>query len=149
MSWSFLDELYSAAEAAAALENEFRREAAERIAALECERAFAFRRLNLMRAVVDAQRDAESEEQAVAQAQDVLRARLDWPNESETQSTLLSRFAPVAQAVFASLRPGTDGADNGIVNALAEFENWYGAEHRASFWTLFEQPMAETPRVDF
>jgi len=149
MSRFFLDQLRSAAEAAAALETQFRREAAERIAALECERAFAFRRFNLMRGIADAVERAENEEEAIAKANAVLRAKLDWPNESETQSTLISRFASVAQAVFASLRPGADLPGIGIGHALAEFENWYATEHGDSFWTLFEQPLAETPRVDF
>ncbi len=65
----FLDALAHAAEAA------FRRDAAERIKALERERAFAFRRLNLMRAVADALATAETEEAAVATARAPQRAR--------------------------------------------------------------------------
>ena len=51
---SFLDGLAAAAEQAKAAEARFRYEAAQRIAALERERATAYRRLNLMRAIADA-----------------------------------------------------------------------------------------------
>ena len=54
MSFPLIDDLCKAADHAAAAEMQYRREAALRIAALENERAFAFRRLNLMRAVGDA-----------------------------------------------------------------------------------------------
>ena len=101
MSMSFIEDLHKAAETAAAAEMQFRRAAAERIAALESERAFAFRRLNLMRVVADAVGRAEDEEAAIAGAIEALRSKLDWPNESEVQSAIFSRFAPVAQALFA------------------------------------------------
>ena len=32
---------------------------------------------------------------------------------------------------------------------LAAFETWYETNHRVSFWDLFDQPMPETPLVDF
>ena len=51
---SFLDTLKAATVAAETAEAKFRREIAERTRQLERERAFAFRRFNLMRAVADA-----------------------------------------------------------------------------------------------
>ncbi len=51
---AFLDALKAAADEAEVAEKQFRREAAQRIAGLERERSFAFRRLNLMRAVAAA-----------------------------------------------------------------------------------------------
>jgi hypothetical protein len=146
---TFINELRSAAELAATAEAGFRRESAERIAKLECERAFAFRRLNLMRAVADAVARAEDEEIAVANGLGALRAKLDWSNESESQSALLSHFAPVAQALFASLKADEDSRGRGVIEALDEFEQWYATTHREPFWDLFDQPLAETPRVDF
>jgi len=149
-SASFLDALKTAADGAAAAESEFRRHAADRIKALERERAFAFRRLNLMRALADAVASAESEEIAVANGLAVLRARLGWSSDSDARSEVLSRFAPVAAAVFAYLAPPdeeTPAADVG--GALQEFEAWYAAMRGTSFWTLFEQYVAETPVVDF
>ena len=146
---SFIEGLHKAADTAADAEMQFRRAAAERIAALENERAFAFRRLSLMRAVADAARRAENEEAAVAAGIDALRSKLDWPNDSEAQSAILSRFEPVAQALFASLKAGEQALDKSAGEALAQFEQWYAQAYRAPFWALFEQAMAETPRVDF
>ena len=149
---SFLDDLKRATERATAAEHDFRREIAQRIKALERERAFAFRRFNLMRAIADVVASAESEEIAVAGATALLRAKLGWSSDSEARSAVLSRFAPVAQAMFASLAPSDD--DNAppppdVVAALGEFERWYGETHPNPFWVLFENYIPETPVVDF
>jgi hypothetical protein len=148
---SFLDDLKRATERAAAVENDFRREIAQRIKALESERAFAFRRFNLMRAIADVVASSESEEIAVAGATALLRTKLGWSSDSEARSAVLSRFAPVAQAMFASLAPpGDENAPTpDVIGALAEFERWYGATHPNPFWILFENYIPETPVVDF
>jgi hypothetical protein len=145
----FLETLEAAASAAAAAETAFRREATERIKSLEHERSFAFRRLNLMRPMVDAVARAESEELAVAGSLAILRARLAWSSDSEARSAVLTRFAPVAQGMFAALRPQPDSPAIDVLALLTEFEAWYEAAHRTPFWSLFEQPMPETPLVDF
>jgi hypothetical protein len=148
---SFLDDLKHATERAAAAENDFRREIAQRIKAIENERAFAFRRFNLMRAIADVVASAESEEIAVAGATALLRAKLGWPSDSEARSAVLSRFAPVAQAMFASLAPSDDedAPTPDVIGALAEFARWYGETHPNPFWILFENYIPETPVVDF
>jgi hypothetical protein len=146
---SFIDTLHAAADSAAAAETAFRREAGERIAALECERVFAFRRLNLMRAVADGVAAAEDEEIAAATGVGILRSRLDWADGSEAQLAILSRFAPVARTLFASLAEGAKPDTPGAAQALAEFEAWYEHTYRTPFWVLLEQHMEETPRVDF
>ncbi|MGZ8323738.1 MAG: hypothetical protein ACXWVC_11810, partial [Rhodoplanes sp.] len=68
-----LDELQAAAHDAETAEAAFRRNAAARIAALEQERAFAFRRVNFMRAVAEAVASAEDEDAAVTHASAALR----------------------------------------------------------------------------
>jgi|SRR5579862_7695068 len=148
---SFLDVLNKATERTNLAEEAFRREIAERLKALERERAFAFRRLNLMRAIADVVVSAESEEIAVAGATAVLRAKLGWSSDSEARDAVLSRFAPVAQAVFASLAPpqSEEGAPADVIATLGEFERWYADSHPNWFWILFETYMPETPVVDF
>jgi len=146
---SFLDDLKRAADRAEAGEAAFRREAAERLRWLERERAFAFRRLNLMRAVAEAIAVAESEEIAVASALDVVRARLGWTGDSDARAAVLSRFAPVAQAAHAGLAPDEDRPQAEPGQALAEFEAWYVRTHDGPFWALFDQYVPETPVVDF
>src|SRR5262249_17088361 len=66
----FLDALARAATDAEAAEAAFRRDIATRAKALEQERAFAFRRLNFMRAIAAVIADAENEDMAVASAQE-------------------------------------------------------------------------------
>ena len=148
---SFLDDLKRVTERAAAAENDFRREIAKRIKALENERAFAFRRFNLMRAIADVVASAESEEIAVAGATALLRTKLGWASDSEARTAVLSRFAPVAQAMFASLAPSgdEDAPPPDVIATLGEFESWYGETHPNPFWILFENYIPETPVVDF
>jgi hypothetical protein len=152
---SFLDALKSAADAAAAAENAFRREVAERTKTLGRERAFAFRRLNLMRSLAEAVAHAEDPEVAIASSLAMLRAKLGWSSDSEARSAVLSHFAPIAAAVFASLAPLSEDAPDSetpnadVIKSLAEFESWYAASHTTPFWVLFEQYVAETPVVDF
>lgn len=150
MTATFLDDLQVAARAAEAAETTFRREMATRIAALEQARAFAFRRVNLMKAIAEVVAAAESEDMAVAHALATLRSRLGWDADSEARAAVLTRFASVAQAVFASLMPAKGEAGEADVGtALAEFETWYAKTYPTSFWALFETYISETPRVDF
>jgi hypothetical protein len=153
---SFLDELKVAADRCSLAEDAFRREIAARTKELENERAFAFRRLNLMRAIAEVIAGAEGEEIAVAAANAVLRAKLGWTDNSEARDVVISRFVPVAQAMFSSLSPQTEPASRGkkapardVLEQLTGFEKWYAETHPKPFWILFETYMPETPVVDF
>jgi hypothetical protein len=148
---SFLDLLTTEANARAEEEIDFRRQIADRTKELERQRSFAFRRLNLMRAVAEVVAGAESEEIAVAVAGAVLRAKLGWANDSEARAEVLDNFAPVAQAIFANLAPSEsdDEEKPDVMERLAAFEAWYAQTHPQPFWILFENYMPETPVVDF
>lgn len=146
---SFLATLETAAHSAAAAETAFRREAAERIKTLERDRSFAFRRVNLMRPIADAVARAESEELAVAGGLAILRAKLGWSDDTEARSAILALFTPVIQGIFSDQNPEPEAPPPDVLARLAEFETWYVTEHRKSFWDLFDQPMPETPLVDF
>jgi hypothetical protein len=145
----FLHELKTAAEAAKTAEGHFRRDAAVRIATLEQERAFAFRRFNLMQTIVEAIASAESEEVAMAGAFAVLSMRLGWTSDSEAHTEVTAHFAPVALAVFRASTSREDGPATNLHDALADFENWYAETRGSPFWTLFEHQMPDTPVVDF
>ena len=144
---SFVETLDAAAQGAAVTETAYRREAAERIKHLERERSFAFRRVNLIRPVAEAVVRATNEEMAVAGSQAILRAKLGWSGDSDARSAVLTEFAKVAQALFVTLHPGDEQPD--VLAVLKDFEAWYAAAHRKPFWDLFDQPMPETPLVDF
>ena len=146
---SFLEALDAAANGAATAETAYRREAAERIRHLERERSFAYRRVNLMKAIADAAARADSAEMAVSAGQALLRAKLGWSGDSEARSVMLTEFAKVAQAVFVTLHPTEEQPAADVLAPLKEFETWYEATHRKPFWDLFDQPMPETPLVDF
>jgi hypothetical protein len=146
---TFLTSLREAADTASVAEKSFRRESAERIKTLEQERAFAFRRFNVMRLVVEAVTAAESEEIGVGAGLAVLRSRLGWSSDSESRSAVLSRFAPVVQTAFSNTRDTAEEPAPNVGEALAEFESWYASTYAISFWSLFEHQMAETPVVDF
>jgi len=150
-SLSILDDLQAAANDAEAAEAAFRRNAAARIAALEQERAFAFRRVNFMRAIADAVSPAEDEKAAVAHASAALRARLGWTSDSEARTAVLARFAGVAEALFRAYvsDEGRQADPADIRAALASFETWYAETHAKPFWAMFEHYVPETPLVDF
>ena len=146
----FLEALKQAADRAERVEAGFRREVADRTRILEQERAFAFRRLNLMRSVAEVIASAESEDSAVARGISIVRTKLGWSGESEARSEVLSRFAPVARAVFANLAsPGAEPPTADVVKELSEFESWYTTSHERPFWALFDHYIPETPVVDF
>ena len=148
---SYLAALKLSADQSAIAENEFRSQIAARIKELEKQRSFAFRRLNLMKEVSSVIASAESEEIAVAAATAVLRAKLGWADDSDARIAVVSSFAPVAQAMFASLAPveSDDEEKPDVIRTLAEFEAWYAETHPNPFWVLFENYMPETPVVDF
>jgi hypothetical protein len=147
----FLATLELAASRSAQAESDIRREWAERLKTLERERAFAYRRFNFMRAIAEAVATAESEEIGVATAAAAMRAKLGWWDESDARTEVLSRFAPVAQQVFADLVPVVEeeAPPPDVLGALAAFETWYRETHPHPFWMLFENGMPETPLVDF
>jgi hypothetical protein len=145
---TFLDDLAAATNAAESAEAAFRREAAARIAALEGERAFAYRRLNWMRAVAETVTGTEDEENAIAHVRAALRTRLGWHGDDAGHEAVLERFSDVARAAFACLTPGQD-EDADVAAALPAFETWYQQTHGRSFWALFEHYIPETPLVDF
>lgn len=147
---SFLDALERAADHAERAEDVFRREIAERTKALERERAFAHRRLNLMRAIAEGMASAESEEIAVAAASAVMRMKLGWADDSEARGEVLAQFVPVAQQMFATRAPADDEVPPpDPLAALRGFESWYRATHPNPFWVLFDHYIPETPLVDF
>ena len=157
---TYIERLQQTADKAQSAETAYRREAATRIAALDRERAFAFRRMNLMRSVAEAAKpqmaddtdpaERSGEEIAVARALALLRVRLGWSSDSETRDATLAHFAPVVIALhLASGGAEMPDETSGIDDALGHFEAWYEKAHGVSFWMLFENPMQDTPRVDF
>ena len=144
---AWIEELTAATSAAETAEKAYRAEYAKRVEQLAQERAFAFRRANLLRAVADVVATAEDEQMAVAYGLATLRSRLGWGQESPAREEIISRFAPVCAALCdgdAQAKEATDPAE-----ALAAFEAWHQEARGVPFWVLFERWMPETPVVDF
>jgi hypothetical protein len=136
----------SAKEAEAALHKRM----AQEIARAERERGFAYRKVNLLRALIDGVASAKDDKAAIANGTVVLRAELGWENDSDTRSQTLGRFAPVLQAIFAGLESPEAETDpeSGVASALADFEAWYEETFKRPFWVLFDREIEELPLVE-
>ncbi|MEO3385311.1 hypothetical protein [Mesorhizobium sp. CAU 1741] len=135
-------------------ETEFRRTMNARLAALTQARAFANRRMNLMRSMLDVVTRCEDRDVAVASALSVLRGRLGWRDDSPARDDVLSEYAKLAGAGFdathqpeAPAEASAEPVDVG--EALEAFEQWYVGARGKPFWVLFEHYMPETQLVDF
>ncbi len=146
---AFLDHLKAAATSAHEAENALRKRMAEEIARLERQRAFAYRRLNLMNEISKAVASAEDKDAAVARGLAVLRTELGWTSESETRKATLERFERVVRAAIAGLS-STETAESApdIADELSGFETWYESTYGKPFWVLFDQEIQEIPLVE-
>ena len=143
--------LEAAASAADAEERSFRREAAARIEALERARTFAFRRLNVLRAMAEAASRASDSAASIAAQLGLIRDRLGWAGaEGETPRAVLDQLASLAACVDAGVRAGAAANMAEDLSAeLARFESWYAERFVNEFWALFDRYSPETPVVDF
>jgi hypothetical protein len=147
---ALLAEFETTATAASRTEAALRKRMETEVAAAERERAFAYRRLNLMRTLARAIGRAESEEAAVGSGLAAVRAELGWETDSDTRTETMSRLALVVRAAFATLSPTDDGEAPAVdvAGTLATFEAWYERTYGRPFWVLFEQEIAEMPLVE-
>ena len=138
----FLTGLRARAEAAAAEEAAWRQEAARHGRALELARTHAFRRWNVLRDLHAAmQGGGEDRELSVARGLAQVRQRLGWPDAPEpSRQAVLDALRPVAVALLGEGEPDA---------AIAEFEGWFETRTGGSFWALLDQPVYDTPVVDF
>ncbi|MFG1374453.1 hypothetical protein V5F32_19935 [Xanthobacter oligotrophicus] len=140
---AFLARLDAAKHEAGVAETDFRRTAAVRIEQLAAARAHAWRRADLMAALVAAVDATEDAEMAVAAGQALLRTRLGWTTDSDARTEVLTRFAAVALALSEA------DAGGAPETALAAFEDWYLETRQSPFWYLFEHYLTDTPLVDY
>jgi hypothetical protein len=138
----------AAAAAANRAEDALRKRMEIEVAAAERERAFAHRRLNLMRTLAHAVAQADSEEAAVGRGLAAVRAELGWESETETRAETLRRLAAVVGATFGNLAPTRGEEEPDVSRRLADFETWYADAYGRPFWVLFEQEIAEMPLVE-
>jgi len=158
---TYLDGLEQAAHAASTAEEVYRREIAQRVRALEQERAFAFRRLNLMRTVTAAVTGHEEEAEALQAGNVAFMRELEWTGATEAQRQALEQFQPVVLAAWTLSRitegEGDKAADTAtdkaakmaaLQRALTAFEQWFAASRNGPFLSVMEREVVELPLVE-
>jgi hypothetical protein len=145
---TFLDQLEQSAHAASVEEENYRREVAARIKKLEKERAFGFRRLNLMRTVVAAIEACETEDDAVAQGSTAFLREVGWSSESESQQEALEKFQPVIRACWQARQAEGEEQREEIGDNLRDFERWFGEARNGPFLSVLEREIVELPLVE-
>ncbi|MBX3513792.1 MAG: hypothetical protein KF826_08915 [Xanthobacteraceae bacterium] len=146
---NYFAELDRLAKDANVAEDEFRRNIAKRIRELEEQRAFAFRRMNLMKSVAQAVTDAKDEEEAKAKARDAFLAELDWTGGSQFQRDVVEKFMPVGLAVWEASKPDAKAEDVAKIGGeLAAFEEWFAQQRETPFLAVMEKQMVELPLVE-
>jgi hypothetical protein len=145
-----IDNLDAAARSASVAEEKFRREVVERIAALERARAFAFRRLNFVKAIVAAVAGAEDHPSAIAQANAAFLRETSWNGASASQREVMEQFAPVANAIWDARQTGENDSESAaaIEQQLAAFEQWFERNRNAPFLSLMDREVLELPLVE-
>jgi hypothetical protein len=142
----------AAARSAQSAEEALRRSMTAEMARLERERAFAFRRARLVRALAQhaGAADAKPEEAWLAQRRAV-RGELGWSDPSDAHGMILTHLEPLAGAVRRCVHAGEgdDAPASAVRDELAAFEAWFERERGASFYTCFDQYFPEVPVVDF
>ena len=119
---------------------------------LEQERAFGFRRLNLMRTVLAAIANCETEEDAILQGSAAFLQEVGWNTEVESQQEALEKFHPVIRACWQAAQADQDQqADQPpaeITDKLNDFERWFGEARNGPFLKVLEREIVELPLVE-
>lgn len=145
----YVDDLDRQARAANAAEDEFRNNITKRMRELEEARAFAFRRLNLVKAIGVAVAGAKDDEEAKAQGASAFLTEVNWTGGSQSQRDVVAKFEPVALALWAASKPEATAEEaERVSKELAAFEEWFGQNREAAFLTLMQQELPELPLVE-
>jgi len=156
---AYLDDLERTAHQLSADEETYRREAAVRFRELEQARAFAFRRLNLMRTIIDAVGGIEEEEDAMKAGTIAFMREVEWPGATEAQRQAIEQFKPVVLSAWQISRVEGDAGDTSGIDtsamdtsamekALADFEHWFANTRNSPFLTVMEREVVELPLVE-
>ena len=146
---SLVAEFQVAARAAQQAEEALRKRLSDEIARSERNRAFAFRRTNVVRALAVSSTGIDTEEAALAAQRLAMREELGWTGPSAAHEAILDRLQPLGRAIWqcgCGMESATPAAVHGELEA---FEAWFEGAHGKSFYALFDQYVPEVPVVDF
>ncbi len=141
----------SAARAADEAEKSFRASFRPRLEALERERVFAYRRMNLVADMAGEAAQHTTREIAVAAVIHLVATAFALERGRDRHEAVISALAPVARAVTFTIHPLPE-ADKPVPDlgaALAAFEAWYLAETGAHFLARADIAVADTPVTDW
>lgn len=150
-------ELQAAAQSAAAAEKAFKRDIDKRIAELEQARAFAHRRMDIIKALAAVAPEGTPESCALARLK-ALFIHIEWINDSldeldPTECEVRDALLPLAMAIEELARAQPDASRTatspGPIEALAAFEAWYRQRFGCEFMGIFEERANFRPLVDF
>lgn len=145
---SLLEELSAQANEAGAAEQQLQKEVARRIAELKEARAFAWRRVNLLRAVAAAVKEAQNEEEARAAGRKRFYREVGWNGGTQNQRDVCEGFVPVILAIWAATREEEPDDVAVVREELDAFEAWYAETRGGSFLALMERDIVELPLVE-
>ncbi|MBN9600451.1 MAG: hypothetical protein J0G28_12365 [Afipia sp.] len=146
---AFLDGLEQVAHAASTVEETYRREAAERFEVLAKERAYGFRRLNLMRSVVNAIAGSKDEDEAIVRGSAAFLQEVGWSSITEAQQEALEHFHPVIRAAWQVVESEDPEASFAkIGEELKGFEDWFGGARQSAFLSVLDREVVELPLVE-
>lgn len=149
MSAALLADYDAAAIAAQSAEDALRNRLAQEVGQLERQRAFAFRRANLVRLLISSAARCDTEEAALGSQRAALRNDLEWRFESDPQRAILDRLQTIGRAIWQCTRNTTEDGPACVHAELQAFEAWYETTHGKSFYALFDQYFPELPVVEF
>ena len=153
MSRDYLQALERIALAAAEEERLFRKEAQRRIEALARARVAAYRRLNVLKSMVEAASGKPEREAAIAAQVARVSQLTGWSESDAGWQDFRAALAAVAGAIHADLNEGGDASADveaqSVTEAFQAFERWYASHYGSDFLALLDQEPAFQPVVDF
>lgn len=146
---AYLDDLGATAREASIAEEQFRKQAARRAEELKVEREFAFRRLNLVKAIGRAVTLSEDEEAALKSGRSVFFREVSWNGATQKQRDVADQFDTVVLAIWSAVRPEEETDEQpSVADTLAAFEDWYRESRNTAFLNLMEREIVELPLVE-
>jgi len=146
---AYFDRLETSAREANVAEENYRKEAASRIKELERARAFAFRRLNLLKTIAGAMKGAENEAEAFDRGRTAFLHEVNWSGTSEAQRQVLDLFQPVFAALWRMNDEQISDSDFAQIDSdLAGFEKWFSENRNGPFLSLMDSEPLELPLVE-
>lgn len=151
----YLESLERAAVSANVAEETYRKEAMDQIKALEQTRAFAFRRLYLVRIIAASLSEAKDETEAAACGSAALLREVNWSGGTEAQREVVNRFLPIVMTLWAMRQTESHSSDAvvkpdlpSIEDELAAFEDWYASKRNGTFFRLMDAEPVDLPLVE-